>query len=336
MYQQTESYMPDKGLRGKDNSAAKYLRVVLTPKCPLACGFCHKEGDPAKASALDPLFVGSVLRCAHKNGIKKIKFLGGEPMLYKQLPELIQDVRTDLAKADLSVITAGSLSPLRLSRCFDAGLDRANLSIHGWTQEAFNRRTQRGFGAWSTMQANIEFLLEKGRELKLNYVYRGSKDIHDIIGLLTWAANKPVTVAVLDDLGSLVDDAVSIEAMLVSVLGKTTYEWRQEDPYSLPTRRIAWGNGLVVELKDHQLGKVAPWKACGSCEKREDCREGIQALRLSHAGELRLCMDRKDAKVDLLSAWLADGDLGLSKAWGDFFSLYVHTKEPSKSGREME
>ena len=81
----------------------------------------------------------------------------------------------------------------------------------------------------------------------------------------------------------------------------------EPDPASLPTERLSWGDGLVVEVKDHRLGDVAPWKACTGCPKRARCGEGIHAVRLSHTGVLRPCMDRPDLGVDLRAASTSGG-----------------------------
>jgi molybdenum cofactor biosynthesis enzyme MoaA len=147
--------------------------------------------------------------------------------------------------------------------------------------------------------AALAALLEEGRFLKLNFVWRGPADAGDLGALLDWAATRPVVVAVLDDLGDPSLGPASVRAAVEGLRGAPARAVVEPDPCSLPTLRLSWGDGLVVEIKHEQLGQVAPWASCGTCPLRARCREGIVALRLTHEGRLLPCLDRPDLAVDL-------------------------------------
>jgi len=89
------------------------------------------------------------------------------------------------------------------------------------------------------------------------------------------------------------------------------------DPYSLPTMLLIWSDGLKVELKTEELGKVSPFIHCKTCKIRKDCREGIFALRLTHTGRLQLCMDRTDLSMPL-SEILNEGYSSALEEWFSF------------------
>ena len=273
-----------------------YLRVIVTTRCPLACTYCHAEGSPPDALGELPLDeLVALLNVAVDSGVRKIKLLGGEPLARRDLPELIAAVaRPGL---DLSLITSGAVRADRVDACFAAGLSRANLSIHGWTPEGFAARAQRPH-AYALRAAVIERLFAHGRFLKLNYVWRGPGDDADLAALLAWSAGKPVTIGLLDEL-SLGLGHHPLLAALERLRGPWASATPEPDPNSLPTTILRWGDGLAVEVKDHRLGDVAPWKACASCPLRARCGEGVHALRLTHTGALRPCMDRTDLGVDL-------------------------------------
>lgn len=281
-----------------------YLRVIVTTRCPLACTYCHAEGAPPDANGELPLDeLVALLNVAFERGVRKIKLLGGEPLARRDLPELIAAVaRPGL---DLSLITSGAVRAERVDACFAAGLTRANLSIHGWTPEAFAARAQRPH-AFALRAAVIERLLAHERFLKLNYVWRGRDDDDDLGALLGWAAGRPVTVGLLDELSLGLGHRPLLDA-LARLRGPWASAAVEPDPHSLPTTLLRWEDGLSVEVKDHRLGDVAPWKACATCPLRARCGEGVHALRLSHTGELRPCMDRPDLGTDLRAA-LRTGD----------------------------
>lgn len=294
-----------------------YLRVVVTPRCTLACSYCHAEGDVAadpSAGGLPLDELVALVRVGIARGVRKVKLLGGEPLLRRDLPDLLAGIVTP--GVDVSLITSGAADPARLDAAFAAGLGRANLSIHGWGPDAFAERTRRP-NAYALRAANLERLLGRGRFLKLNYVWRSPADDADLAGLLAWAVGRPVVVAVLDELTLGLGHA-PLQQALLRLRGPWAELRAEPDPHSLPTRRLRWADGLEVELKDHRLGEVAPWTSCAGCPRRARCGEGIHALRLSHAGALRPCMDRPDLGVDLRSALREGGPDAAEAAWAGF------------------
>lgn len=298
-----------------------YLRIVVTTRCTLQCPFCHLEGDPSQAGQAQGLpaeAIGDLAGAAYRQGVRKIKLLGGEPLARRDIADIVRAIRGQCPEADLSIITAGVVDVQRLRDCFDAGLDRVNLSIHGWSPEALARHT-RVPDAHARRAEVLKELLARGHFLKCNYVYTGPQVDADLGAFLTWAAEHPVVVAVLDDLGNAEMGPHTIRAALKRIHGAWATEQREDDPHSLPTRHLFWSDGLRVEVKDHHLGQVAPWRACADCAVRGNCREGIFALRLKHTGEAAPCMDRPDLSVPLLreGKWDAQSaELGWQQVMG--------------------
>lgn len=277
-----------------------YLRVVLTAQCPLRCSYCHKEGDEAgdQARGLPTEAWIGLLTALVQAGVRKLKFVGGEPLLRRDLPRIVSALRARDATLDLSVITSGVVDVERLQALFQAGLSRCNVSIHGFSPEAL---AQRGGAAshHAHRAATLDWLCARGAPSKLNYVYSGPEVEDDLQALLSWAAGRPVVVNVLDDLARPELGSAAVLDVLRRLRGAPTLEDIEPDPHSLPTRRLRWADGLVVEVKDQQLGALFPWSLCVTCPARVRCREGITALRLSHEGVLYPCMDRPDVGVPL-------------------------------------
>lgn len=278
----------------------KYMRISLTEKCPMSCTFCHNEGwsEDFVSLKISPEEWLTIISAGVESGIRKVKFVGGEPLLYPQLPQLISMLRARYPDLDISIITSGSLPVRKLQDCFDAGLSRANLSIHGWSWECFqkNSKHQKHF---QYRQDNINWLLQHGTPVKLNYVYSSSAVESDLQQLLETMKFHNVTVNVLDDLSNPNITPQYLIKRLTALQGKPAFQFEDPDANSLSTLHLYWSDGLVVEIKNQQLSKIAPWKSCKTCPQKSQCTEGIHAIRVHTDGALKLCMDRPDISLPL-------------------------------------
>jgi len=302
-----------------------YLRAVVTTKCPLSCSYCHMEGDPHQSGAswqLDDQMLDDCLSVAVAAGVRKFKFLGGEPLVRRGLAARIGVLRKQAPAADLSIITSGVAEVAVVEGLFAAGLSRMNVSIHGFTPSALAKRSRLAERHHAQRAAVLDYLLSLRRPLKLNYVYGGPADEPDLAALLKWAADHPVLVNVLDDLGRDELGPQSLLSLLTRLCGPWDRALEEPDPDSLPTTRLHWPSGLVVEVKTEQLGRFAPWQDCASCPMRARCREGIYAVRLTHRGQLQLCMDQPTLGVSLVEA-LKGGPSEALDTWQRFISSHL-------------
>lgn len=307
-----------------------YLRVVATTRCNLSCSYCHGEGDDAAGGQLDTALLMQCLRIAAAKGIRKFKFLGGDPLVRADLPDVIAGLRAIAPSADISLITAGSQKADKVDAVFAAGLDRINFSMHGFSIAALAARQERRVNAEKLHAQRAAFIarvLEYGRVCKINYVYTGESDESDLNELLDWAAPLPVTVNVLDDLNNSSLDAAALCRALTRMRGEPACEERVPDADSMETRHLIWKDGLRVEIKHKQLGDLLAYAACPSCSKRYKCREGIYAIRLLHSGNLHLCMDRQDIFLPLADIIQERGRQEGARAWEQFFTEEMNNEK---------
>jgi GTP 3',8-cyclase len=300
-----------------------YLRVVATTRCNYSCSYCHREGDywqKGRPTELAKDLMDSCLCVAARMGVRKFKFLGGEPFLRQDLPELIRCIRSQSEDADISIITGGVASLDKLQRCWDAGLSRVNISIHGFTPEAFALRN-RSKEAYHVRSQFIDTVVrEKRAPLKLNYVYSNENDLDDLSKLLFWAGPHGLTVNILDNL-SLELSWLSIADVVQKIIGIPQSIVESNDPDSLPTIHWLYSGGLRVEIKHKMLRDYAPYSICGTCHRISVCKEGIFALRLTHTGNLLPCMDRPEAGLPLSEILLNHNIEYAMGAWREFIQL---------------
>ena len=158
----------------------EYLRISVTDKCNLRCVYCMpEEGLPwlKRDQLLTFEEIGSIVREMAALGLKKVRLTGGEPLVRKDLPRLVEMLRAipgieDLSLSTNAVLLAGSARALR-----DAGVDRLNVSLDSLRTERIDAIARRP-GSADRIFAGLEAAEEAGfAPIKINcVVMRGRND----------------------------------------------------------------------------------------------------------------------------------------------------------------
>ncbi|MEM2738773.1 MAG: radical SAM protein, partial [Candidatus Bathyarchaeia archaeon] len=88
------------------------LRIVLTKPCNLHCSFCHAEGEDKNTENLVEMSAEEVVRIAKiavSLGVSRIKLTGGEPLLRKDIVQIVKGIASIHGLEDLSMTTNGTL-----------------------------------------------------------------------------------------------------------------------------------------------------------------------------------------------------------------------------------
>jgi cyclic pyranopterin phosphate synthase len=122
------------------------LRVSLTDKCNLRCTYCMPaEGLdwlPSPQVLTDDEVV-RLIRIAVQQGVREVRFTGGEPLLRKGLVSIVEQVAA-LPRAPRTSLTTNGIGLARLARPLrDAGLDRVNVSLDTLDRARFAELTKR-------------------------------------------------------------------------------------------------------------------------------------------------------------------------------------------------
>jgi GTP 3',8-cyclase len=123
------------------------LRVSLTDRCNLRCTYCMPaEGLPWSAAAqlLQPDEIIRLVRIAvTRLGIAKVRFTGGEPLLAKQLDEIVAATAGLRPRPEIALTTNGVLLADRAEALARAGLNRVNVSLDSMDHLRFAAITRR-------------------------------------------------------------------------------------------------------------------------------------------------------------------------------------------------
>lgn len=154
-----------------------YLRLSLTERCTLKCAYCRAaEGEcPKKAELTREEFL-RVTRAFAAVGVKKVRLTGGEPMLRRDLLEIISGIRAIPGIEEITMTTNGQHLPGMSRALKEAGLGRLNISLDSLKSERYAAIT--GGGSLERVLTGIEESYAAGfTPIKLNVVLlRGQND----------------------------------------------------------------------------------------------------------------------------------------------------------------
>lgn len=123
-----------------------YVRIALTNACNLRCTYCLREDDEGPAPALiqlDREQLRTLIGILGEMGMRKVRFTGGEPLLRRDLPELISMTKRTPGIEVVKITTNGLLLERRLQALIDAGIDGINLSLDTLDADRFRSITRR-------------------------------------------------------------------------------------------------------------------------------------------------------------------------------------------------
>jgi cyclic pyranopterin phosphate synthase len=164
------------------------LRVSVTDRCNFRCRYCMPRERFGPEHAFLPraelLSFEEVTRLARVLGgsLRKIRLTGGEPLLRKDLPELVAMLRREV-KLPVALTTNGVLLPQLAPKLAQAGLERLTVSLDALDDSVFRAVTDADYGV-SDVLAGIDAAARAGfTQLKINCVVRRGLNEDQIVPL---------------------------------------------------------------------------------------------------------------------------------------------------------
>lgn len=151
------------------------LRISLTYECSYGCIYCHREGwGRSDNDMLTAEEIGVVASAAKLLGIDEFKLTGGEPLLRKDIIEIVE-LLSKLKPKDLSMTTNGFLLEGLAKHLSESGLMRVNISLPSLNKERYRMIT--GVDGLEKVLRGVEVAYSYGLPITLNVVLL--KDIND-------------------------------------------------------------------------------------------------------------------------------------------------------------
>ncbi|MES9668097.1 GTP 3',8-cyclase MoaA [Bacillus cereus] len=165
----------------------KDLRISVTDRCNFRCRYCMPEeifGRDYSFLSNDKILsfdeIERITRIFVSLGVRKLRITGGEPLLRKDLPELIQRLNEIEGVEDIGLTTNGSLLKKFAPDLYKAGLSRVTVSLDSLNEERFSYLNGNRSKV-KTVLAGIQAAAEAGMKIKMNMVVQKGKNEQDIV-----------------------------------------------------------------------------------------------------------------------------------------------------------
>jgi cyclic pyranopterin phosphate synthase len=164
----------------------KDLRISVTDRCNFRCTYCMPLDEYEWINKREILTFEEITRLATlfvSLGVEKIRLTGGEPLVRKDLDQLVARLSRVPGIKDLCLTTNGALLADQIAALTAAGLKRVNVSIDTLDAEKFKRMTKRG--DLTKVLEGIFAAKEHGlKPIKLNAVVERGVNEDDVLPLV--------------------------------------------------------------------------------------------------------------------------------------------------------
>ncbi len=262
------------------------LRISLTDRCNFRCFYCLPNGEPPLARKETILTFEEIERIARifvSLGIRKIRLTGGEPLIRRDVPKLVEKLSSLKPElADIALTTNGFDLPRHGRALRFAGLDRVTISLDSLDPKNFEDIT--GVDALAKVLDAISAARDFGFEpVKINAVVIRGRNDHEIVDLALFARENSVSMRFIEFMP--LDSGHEWDRSLV-VPGR---EIREKIASAFPLDLIGQSRGSETSWKYRfadgspgEIGIIAPVTEmfCGQCSR----------IRLTADGQIRTCL----------------------------------------------
>lgn len=174
-----------------------YLRISLIERCNLRCTYCMPEQGVAlspRSHIMTYEEIFSIAQLFVKHGVTKIRLTGGEPLIRKDLPIILEKLSG--LPVSLTLTTNAVIVDKHIPSLKQFGVNNLNVSLDSLERGKFKQITLRD--DFEIVFKNIHLLVNEGFNVKLNMVVmKGVNDL-EVIDFIKLTENLPITVRFIE------------------------------------------------------------------------------------------------------------------------------------------
>ncbi|MFD1542975.1 GTP 3',8-cyclase MoaA [Nonomuraea guangzhouensis] len=285
-------------LRDSFGRVATDLRVSLTDKCNLRCTYCMPPEGLDWLPNAQLLTADEIVRLVtigvEQLGVTEVRYTGGEPLLRRELPDIVGRTAALDPKPQVSLTTNGIGLARLAGTLVEAGLDRVNVSLDTLDRDTFKRLAHRD--RLEDVIAGLSAAHDVGlRPVKVNTVLMRDVNDHEAVPLLRYCLERGYELRFIEQMPLDAQHGWSREGMVTAdeilALLSVSFDLTPDD---LEERGSAPAERFLVDGGPARVGVIGSVTRpfCAACDR----------VRLTADGQIRNCLfatEESDLKTPL-------------------------------------
>ena len=178
---------------------AKKLRVSVTDRCNMRCGYCMPTNNIKWFDSTEVLSFEEIIRLSSifaNLGVEKIRITGGEPLVRPLIENLIKSIAKIPHIKSIGLTTNGLLLSDSVKKLKSSGLNSVNISLDSFKEDRFKMMT--GINGLDKVLSSIQKAKDAGLDVKINtVVVRGWND-DEVVEFANFARHTGITVRFIE------------------------------------------------------------------------------------------------------------------------------------------
>ena len=285
--------------------SVEYLRVSITDKCNLRCVYCMPlEGLPwlQRDELLSYEEIEQIVRVMAPMGLERLRITGGEPLVRRDVPELVRLLAAVPGIRDLSLSTNAVLLAEQADALKAAGISRLNVSLDSLREDRVDRIARRP-GSYPRIMEGLAAAEEVGfSPIKINVVLIKGENDDEIQDFAEITRKHPWHVRFIE----MMPTGANLDLSAQQFISCTEVLHRVREIDKLEPVPGPFGNGPAEYYQfpgaPGTIGVITPMSHnyCDRCNR----------MRLTEDGQLRPCLFG-DLQTNLRDPLRAGEDLAL-------------------------
>ncbi|GAB4358011.1 MAG: GTP 3',8-cyclase MoaA [Kiloniellaceae bacterium] len=269
--------------------AITYLRVSVTDRCDFRCVYCMAEDMTflPKKEILTLEELDRVCSAFVRQGVKKLRMTGGEPLVRRDIMKLFRSLSRHLESGELEELTL-TTNASQLARfaheLADCGVKRVNVSLDTLDPDKFQAITR--WGKLDKVMEGLAAAKDAGLAIKINAVALKGVNDDEVDRLVSWCGDEGYDLTFIEvmPMGEIGEQRIDQYWPLSMLRAKLAETWTLEE---IDYRTGGPARYCRVKETGGRLGFITPMthNFCESCNR----------VRLTCTGTLYMCLGQDDA-----------------------------------------
>ena len=300
------------------------LRLSVTDRCNLRCSYCMPEAEYVWLPRHDLLQfeeMSTLIDVFARAGVDRVRLTGGEPLLRRDLPELIRMIARKPVIRDLALTTNGVMLVDHAHELHAAGLHRLTVSLDTLRRDRFQALTR--FDSLPHVLAGIDEAARYFKGIKLDAVIMRGTNEDELVPLMEYARRVGAEIRFIEymDVGGATqwsrDRVMSRQDMLAALTLEYGPIAAIAEDSSAPADRFRLTDGTVFGIISSTTDPF-----CSQCDRSRLTADGVwyRCLYATAGTDLRTPLRAGASADDLLELlrreWTARADRGEEERLG--------------------